>query len=111
KKKLVDKLQDDLFYYGDDEDESIVEVVLDHLKNHQKILKDEDKNPDIQNSTIFNQIQEEVQDTIISYASVLSIHDKGEIENYEKSEEYKYLVNKESLRQYREYEYCIQEER
>ncbi|CAG8709895.1 11012_t:CDS:1, partial [Cetraspora pellucida] len=42
RKKLVDKLQDDLFYYGDDEDKTIIEVVLDYLKNNQKLLQNKD---------------------------------------------------------------------
>ncbi|CAG8463590.1 785_t:CDS:1 [Cetraspora pellucida] len=173
KKKLVDKLQDNLFYHGDDEDETIIEVVLDYLKDNQKLLQNKDitdkfreifkdlyvhkeyledlkksyselkeqdnefdiesitvfnqlkhdfetdvcdetfrrlgrKNPNIKDEKIFNQIKEDVHNTISSYASVLSIHDNEEgIEKYENSEEYKYLVNKETLRQYRDYKSFI----
>ncbi|CAG8838937.1 17309_t:CDS:2, partial [Cetraspora pellucida] len=46
---------------------------------------------------------QEVHDTISNYSSVLSLYN-GNVSEYEKSEEYKYLVNRETLRQYREYE-------
>ncbi|CAG8831282.1 3313_t:CDS:1, partial [Cetraspora pellucida] len=164
-KKLVDQLQDDYFYYGDDSDETIIDVVLDYMSNNKEYLKNEyimnkikqvfrdeyihdkkldeskdfyyklkqrdyefdiesaivvnqlkpqfevdvkdetlrrlkRKNLDIKNEELFNHIQEEVHDTISNYSSVLSLYN-GDVNKYEKSEEYKYLVNKETLQQYR----------
>ena len=36
------EFQDEYFYDGDNDDKTIVEAVLDYLKDNQKILKDKD---------------------------------------------------------------------
>jgi hypothetical protein len=66
------------------------------------------KNLEIEDEKDFESIREDVYDTIANYGSVICCHDnvKGEHDEYIKSEEYKYLVNRESMRQYREYKRC-----
>ncbi|CAG8512077.1 2791_t:CDS:2, partial [Scutellospora calospora] len=86
----------------------ICEKIFDNLKEKYLYLRKEDyefdiksairKNLFVQDEERFKEIQEEVHDTISNYSSVIDFKN-----NYKKSEEFKYLVNKESLRQYREY--------
>ncbi|CAG8463648.1 788_t:CDS:1 [Cetraspora pellucida] len=38
KKKLIDQIQD-YFYHGDDDDESMINLVFDYMKNNKEILK------------------------------------------------------------------------
>ncbi|CAG8826643.1 13105_t:CDS:1, partial [Cetraspora pellucida] len=40
--KLSDKLQYDCFYYNNDNDKTIITIVLEYIKNNQEILKDKD---------------------------------------------------------------------
>ncbi|CAG8791458.1 25087_t:CDS:1, partial [Cetraspora pellucida] len=40
--KLIDKLQYDFFYYGIDNNKTIITTVLEYINNNQDILKDKD---------------------------------------------------------------------
>ncbi|CAG8825257.1 14165_t:CDS:1, partial [Cetraspora pellucida] len=40
--KLSDKLQYDCFYYGNDNDKTIITTVLEYINNNKEILKDKD---------------------------------------------------------------------
>ncbi|CAG8710670.1 2280_t:CDS:1, partial [Cetraspora pellucida] len=71
------------------------------------------KNPYIKNEKEFKDIYEEVHDMLSGYSAIVSCYDTetGEFEKYEESEECKYLVNKESLQQYREYNLKLSNEK
>ena len=61
-------------------------------------------NPDIENVEDFKMIEEEVHDSYSGYSSVLAYYyTDDELKKYEKSDHFKYIVNRESMRQYRDY--------
>ncbi|CAG8440250.1 784_t:CDS:2, partial [Scutellospora calospora] len=60
------------------------------------------KNSDIKNIYDFRLIHEEVKKINLNYSSIIAKFDtEDKIKKYEESEEFKYIINHESLRQYR----------
>ncbi|CAG8678049.1 4217_t:CDS:1, partial [Scutellospora calospora] len=85
-------------------------IVYNELKHQFEIdVEDETlrrmnwKNPDIKDSYDFKLIYNEVKDRNLNYSSVIAKFDSNiKLKNYENSEYFKYIVNRESMRQYRE---------
>ena len=130
--ELYDQLQDH-FYDGSIDDEMIVKTVLDYVRlnpekyrfdiNQQSVINDlkpqyelevKDEvlrrtkmvNPDIENVEDFKMIEEEVHDSHSGYSSVLAYYyTDDELKKYEESDHFKYIVNREAMRQYRDYKH------
>ena len=130
--ELYDQLQDH-FYDGSNDDEMIVKTVFDYVRlnpmkygfdinwwsvindlkpQYELEVKDEIFrrtnmiNPDIENEEDFKMIEEEVHDTHSGYSSVLAYYyTDDELKKYEESDHFKYIVNRDAMRQYRDYKH------
>ena len=128
--ELYDQLQDH-FYDGIIDDETIVKTVFNYVRSNpekygfdinwwsvindlkpQYELEVKDEvfrrtkmvNPDIKNVEDFKMIEEEVHDSHSGYSSVLVYYyTDDELKKYEESDHFKYIVNREAMRQYRDY--------
>ncbi|CAG8522216.1 8188_t:CDS:2, partial [Scutellospora calospora] len=86
-------------------------LVYYELKNQfETEVKDETyrrigiNNPDIVNLTEFDNVKEEVEDTITSSAYIIfSFTSDEESKKYQESDNFKYIINREAMRQYRDW--------
>ncbi|CAG8618073.1 239_t:CDS:2 [Scutellospora calospora] len=129
--ELYDQLQDH-FYEGSIDNETIINTVLDFIKSnptkyrfdinwwsvindlkpqYELEVKDEVyrrtnmRNPDVKNKENFKLIEEEVHDAMLDYSSILEYYYTDEdLRKYEESDNFKYIVNRETMRLYRDSE-------
>ncbi|CAG8539036.1 8714_t:CDS:2 [Scutellospora calospora] len=123
---LYDSLQN-IFFYEIYDDETIINTVMSYIESKPKNydsnsiliynelkyqfeidVEDETlrrmnwKNSDIKNTYDFRLIHDEVKKINLNYSSIIAKFDTNDkIKDYEESKEFKYIVNRESLRQYR----------
>ncbi|CAG8487551.1 7950_t:CDS:2, partial [Scutellospora calospora] len=130
KTELYDQLQDN-FYYGDNDDKTIISIVFKYIKlkidNNIKLTFDKQyllvyhelknqfetevnneiyhhmgiNNLDIVNLEEFDNVKEEVENTITSSAYIISSFTSNkELKKYKKSDNFKYIINCEAMQQY-----------
>ena len=124
--EIYDSLQN-IFFHDIYDDETIINIVMSHIESEPKnydncsiltysefkpqfeidvndevLRRMNSVNPDIKNTYDFRLIYEEVKKTSLNYSSIIAKFDNNDkLKEYENSESFKYITNRETLHQYR----------
>ncbi|CAG8443587.1 11314_t:CDS:2 [Scutellospora calospora] len=83
------------------DDETIINTVMSYIESNPKNYDDNSilRNPNIKNTYNFDLIYKEVEEKNLNYSSIIAKYNTDlKIKRYEKSESFKFIVNREAMR-------------